>query len=841
MKRAAILLLSLACGCATPGTNEVANPANVTVTLVEHLPTVRANRWYGGHRAPLEVQPLSKLPLGAVEARGWLREQLELQMEGFHGHLGEISPFLRKPGNAWLSPTGEGDHGWEEVPYWLKGFGDCAYLLGDEVAIAEARIWIEAALASQRPDGFFGPRGNGAKSTVSSTDGEWDLWPNMPMMDALRSWHEHSGDPRVLELLARYFRWQLTLTDAQFVPPYWQHLRACDNLWSVWWLHDRTTDEALRADLYKLAEKIQRCAARWEDGVIDWHNVNVLEGFGGPTWYASYSHDERQRSAAERNFREFREKYGQVPGGLFGADEVARPGATDPRQAVETCGMVEFLFSCERLLLVTGDPVWADRLEDVAFNSLPGAQTPDLKALRYLSAPNMAVSDRRSHNPGIMNSGPMFCFDPNDHRCCQHNVGHGWPYLAQHLWMATADDGLALMVPLASRVKAKVGEQGREVEFECSSDYPFRTEVAVRVVRANGERFPLVLRLPGWACGGTVMLNGHEVPAEVVAGRYLRLEREWNPGDVLDVNLRTELELVRWDDNKGAVSVQRGPLTYALGIPERVERSGGTDAWPAFEYFPAAPWNYALELGDSSPVVRETHGEISDLREVWTLEHVPSRLVVRARKAPGWKLDEHGLVARLVPSPVVADAQVEEVELVPMGAARLRISAFPVAGAGSSGLDWPMPPASPHPDWKVTASHCFGSDTPLACLDGAVPLTSNDSTIARHTWWPEKGNEQWVQYDFPAPLLVEECEVYWFDDTPGGGCAVPRDWRIEALDESGVWRTVEPFIKDEPARDRWCSLSFSAPLMSTRSLRLVALLAPDRSAGVLEWRVQLAD
>lgn len=217
MKRAVLLLLSLGVGCTTAGTGETPTPAGTTTTLVDRLSNARPSRWYGGHRAPLEVQPLSKLPLGAVEARGWLREQLEMQMEGFHGHLGEISPFLRKPGNAWLSPAGDGDHGWEEVPYWLKGFGDCAYLLGDEAAIAEARVWIEAALASQRPDGFFGPRGNGAKSTVSSTDGEWDLWPNMPMMDALRSWHEHSGDPRVLELLARYFRWELTLPDEQFV------------------------------------------------------------------------------------------------------------------------------------------------------------------------------------------------------------------------------------------------------------------------------------------------------------------------------------------------------------------------------------------------------------------------------------------------------------------------------------------------------------------------------------------------------------------------------------------------------------------------------------------------
>ena len=80
-----------------------------------------------------------------------------LQAEGFHGHLGEISRFLKKEGNAWLSQDGRGDHGWEETPYWLKGYGNCAYLLRDRAMIAEAEVWIEGAISSQKSDGWSGP------------------------------------------------------------------------------------------------------------------------------------------------------------------------------------------------------------------------------------------------------------------------------------------------------------------------------------------------------------------------------------------------------------------------------------------------------------------------------------------------------------------------------------------------------------------------------------------------------------------------------------------------------------------------------------------------------------
>ena len=69
------------------------------------------------------------------------------------------------------------------------------------------------------------------------------------------------------------------------------------------------------------------------------------------------------------------DEYGQVPGGMFAADENARAGHTGPRQAAETCSMAEYMLSHEMLIGITGDAKWADRAEDVAFNSLPAAMT----------------------------------------------------------------------------------------------------------------------------------------------------------------------------------------------------------------------------------------------------------------------------------------------------------------------------------------------------------------------------------------------------------------------------------------------------------------------------------
>ncbi len=108
---------------------------------------------YTFNRAPLIANAMCKLPLGSVKASGWLAHQLNLMVDGMTGRLSEISPFLR-PENGWL---GGPEEGWEEQPYWLRGFYSLARSTGNPDRIAEALRWIEAILNSQDEDGYFGP------------------------------------------------------------------------------------------------------------------------------------------------------------------------------------------------------------------------------------------------------------------------------------------------------------------------------------------------------------------------------------------------------------------------------------------------------------------------------------------------------------------------------------------------------------------------------------------------------------------------------------------------------------------------------------------------------------
>lgn len=655
------------------------------VSIVD-FPAPGSNSFYIGNQAPLAASRLISLPPGCIEPRGWLLETLRRQRDGLCGHLGEISAWLEKADNAWLSKTGQGEHGWEEVPYWLRGYIQLAYIFKDPAMIAESRTWIEGALQSQQADGDFGPR-------QKFEDGSRDYWANMLMMFSLETYYEHSHDGRALRFLSNYFQYQLSVPDDKFLTHYWQKMRGGDNLYSVYWLYNRTREPFL----LDLAQKIHRCAANWEmpNDLPNWHNVNIAESFREPAVHFLQTRDSSELQATYADFREVRRRYGQVPGGMFGGDENCRPGYTDPHQAIETCGMVEQMFSDELLEEITGDCFWADNCEDVAFNTYPAALAPDLRSLRYLTAPNMVLSDAANHAPGLQNSGPFLLMNPFSSRCCQHNHSMGWPAFNNHLWMATPDNGLCAVLYAAGAVEAQVAA-GAVAKIEEETQYPFDGKIFFAIHPSRAGKFPLYFRIPGWCEGASVSINGKRVRQKLPRDKFVRLERAWKDGDSVILNLPMTISTRDWKANHNSVSIDRGPLTFSLEIGEQWKRcdssrnaifdsgwqkSADPSEWPSFEIHPTTPWNYGLAL-DSGQFKVETRNWPAD-NFPFTPEGSPIRILAKARRIPSWTLDEHGLCGALPDSPVKSDQPLETVTLIPMGAARLRVSAFPVVTQAS--------------------------------------------------------------------------------------------------------------------------------------------------------------
>ncbi len=653
------------------------------VTVVSRPDLEGQNSFYQSNRAPLKPAHFIKLPMGSIQSEGWIRKLIELQKDGLCGHLGEISAWLSKENNAWLSEGG--DYGWEEVPYWLRGYSDMAFMLNDQQMKKEAMVWIEAILKSQKPDGWFGPE------VRSRETGYLDFWPNMLVLFTLQNYYEYTGDRRVINFMNNYFRYELGVPDKEFLSSYWEDSRGGDNLYSVYWLYNITGEKWL----LELAEKIHRNTANWmqKSSLPNWHNVNIAQCFREPATWFMQSGDTAHLEATYIDYDLIRRTFGQVPGGMFGSDENSRMGYIDPRQGTETCGFAEQMTSDGILSRITGDPLWADNCEDVLFNSFTAAFTTDMKALRYLTCPNGVTADDKNHSPGIDNKGPFLTMNPFSSRCCQHNHGHALPYYIQNLVMASNDNGLAAVMYNSCTTKAKVGD-GTEVTLKEETHYPFDDQVRFTLSTSKNVSFPLYLRVPGWCKAASVSINGKAVQANVEGGRYIRIEREWKNGDKLSLKLPMELAVKTWQVNQNSVSVNYGPLTFSLKIGEEYKKISSTasaigdskwqkdadqEKWPAYTIDPTTPWNYGLILDQ-----KNLAQSLKIVRKPWPAdnypfspESAPVEIQAKGRRIPSWKIDQYGLVDVLPRYPVKTAGPVEQITLIPMGAARLRISAFP--------------------------------------------------------------------------------------------------------------------------------------------------------------------
>jgi hypothetical protein len=403
-----------------------------------------------------------------------------------------------------------------------------------------------------------------------------------------------------------------------------------------------------------------------------------------------------------------------------------------------------------------------------------------------------------------------------------------WPGFAENLWLATNGDGLMCVVPAPASLTAKAG--GTNVKIAVETIYPFEETVRFKVDPEKPAKFPLILRIPEWADRATITIN-MKPALKGKATNLALLDREWKKGDVVEMTLPMNVRTIGWANRqKNAISVYRGPLAYSLKIDEEAKRLDRPNGWDAFELYPKSPWNVGLP---PAPQFTLKKNPLKKGAQPWTLANVPITLETQGRVIPEWATDMYGLAAPLQQSPAYTIQPPRKVELVPMGAARLRVTVFPTVSTDPKAAKWVKPRSARKP-LPTKWSHRNFFDSEAALSDGLIPAKSNDQEIPRFTFWDHKGTEEWVQYTYEAARTFQACRVYWFDDTGRGECRIPETWTIQ-VKRDGAWFDVEPIGGYSNVKDGWSEVKFK-PVAGTE-IRLVAKLKPGFSAGILEWEV----
>ena len=175
-----------------------------------------------------------------------------------------------------------------------------------------------------------------------------------------------------------------------------------------------------------------------------------------------------------------------------------------------------------------------------------------------------------------------------------------------------------------------------------STRFPEEPGTTLTITGKNPTQLAINLRIPYWATGGSVKINGEALPAFSSPSSYLTLNRVWKPGDKIQLSLPMRLHIDSMPDDATEQAAMYGPLVLA-GRFEAVTREmtyGDLEPKPGNQRKvanitadPKEPTAW-IEPDARQPLTFHTVGQA----ETSTL--VPLYQVIHERYAVYWKVDK---------------------------------------------------------------------------------------------------------------------------------------------------------------------------------------------------------
>ena len=625
----------------------------------------------------LSVAPrLGVFPLTRIRPQGVLREFLERQRTGLSGHFrAQKYPFdsclwegIIKAGFWEHDYRGEprpipGPNRWwpyEQTGYLLDGLLRLGLLLDDDEMVALFRRNLAYLLKHAAPSGRLA----GAAYQYDSE------WPMGVFFKGVSAYLDAFDDAEVLEAFHRHYA-------AIPAEEFGDGSRNITNIEGLLELSRRTGDAALKdkafaaydlfnsrpeaeyADLFLKLDQLEH-----QENLVH-HGVTFCEEIKLPVMLTMAGGDTRYLDAARAGWARRMKYHGQIPG-VPGS--VEHGFGRDPEAGYETCVISDALYTLGFFVMAGCGAEYADALEKIAYNALPGAVTKDFGALQYFSAPNQVLATPFSNLTSFLyRQSPLRQYRP-DHfaACCPGNVHRAMPNFISRMWMHDADGIPAAVCFGPSELSGKY--RNSEYRIVEETDYPFDGNIRFVFEISSGGKLPFMWRRPGWGGGMTVELNGRELSLPESESGFFRLDGV-RDGDVLTLKMPLAPECFH---ERQWVWFERGPLVYTLPVEHTTVKEEPEKRFCPLIMEPLSKWNYAVSPDTAARVANDPEAK------GYPFDAPPVVLEIAARRVPGAfaELDQQRFTPR-VPLYTDPEGAPETLKLVPMGATETRLTAFP--------------------------------------------------------------------------------------------------------------------------------------------------------------------
>ncbi len=306
-----------------------------------------------------------------------------------------------------------------------------------------------------------------------------------------------------------------------------------------------------------------------EQDVAVGHSVRAVYMYAAMADLARENGDESLLAACRRLWRNMVGKQMYITGGI-GSTHHGEAFSFDydlPNDTVyaETCASIGLIFFAQRMLQLEPSSEYADVLERALYNLVIGSMSADGKHFFYVN-PLEVWPDASRGNPGKHHVKPVRqrwfgC------ACCPPNLARLIASLGQYIYTVD-DDVIHTHLYMGNETVVRLAD--RKVTLSQEAELPWNGQVRMTVKPEQPGRFTLALRAPSWVRGElSLQVNGEQVDAQaLMQDGYIRLDREWRAGDLVELSLPMEAEWmaahpeIRAD--RGKAAIQRGPLVYCV-------------------------------------------------------------------------------------------------------------------------------------------------------------------------------------------------------------------------------------------------------------------------------------